>query len=79
MDNTKLIIRKIMIIFGLILLAISIAIGVSIIIFSFKFMKNLGLLWWQYMLAVIGLAIAGFIVGVLGILLIYISVDTGQG
>ena len=79
MDNkTRMVIRKILIIFGLLFILISIAIGVSIVIFSFKFMAGSWLPLWKYILAILGLAVAGLIIAVIGILIIYLSVDTSQ-
>jgi hypothetical protein len=79
MDNkTRMVIRKILIIFGLLFILISIAIGVSIVIFSFKFMGGSWLPVWKYILSMIGLAIAGLIIAIIGILIIYLSVDTSQ-
>lgn len=74
-EASKILIRKILIIFGLLLILVSIAIGVSIVIFSFKFMNGCWLNWWQYILAMIGLGLAGAIIAVIGIFMIYISID----
>lgn len=78
MDSTKLLIRKILIIAGLLFIALAIAIGVCIIIFSFKFMGGIWLTWWQYMLAMLGLGIAAMIIAVLGIFVIYLSIDNNN-
>lgn len=74
----RLLIRKILIIVGLIMLTISITIGVCIIIFSFKFMAGTWLTLGKYILAMIGLALAGAIIAIIGIFIIYLSIDTSD-
>jgi hypothetical protein len=74
----RLLIRKILIIVGLIMLTISIAIGVCIIIFSFKFMAGTWLTLGKYILAMIGLGLAGAIIAIIGIFIIYLSIDTSD-
>lgn len=74
----RLLIRKILIIAGLIMIGISITIGICIIIFSFKFMAGSWLTVGKYILAMIGLALAGAIIAIIGVLMIYLSIDTND-
>lgn len=78
MDETKLLIRKIIICAGLLFILISIIGGISIIVFSFKFASGVWLVWWKYMLAMLGLGIACMLLTITGILMIYIAVDTNK-
>lgn len=75
-EAARLLIRKILIIMGLILLAISICIGITIIIFSFKFMNGSWLTLGKYILAMLGLGFGGLFIGILGVFVIYLSIDT---
>lgn len=74
----RLLIRKILIIAGLIMIGISITIGICIIVFSFKFMAGSWLTVGKYILAMIGLALAGAIIAIIGVLMIYLSIDTND-
>ena len=74
----RLLIRKILIITGLIMIGISITIGICIIVFSFKFMAGSWLTVGKYILAMIGLALAGAIIAIIGVLMIYLSIDTND-
>ena len=77
-ESGRLMIRKILIIMGLILIGIAIAIGISIIIFSFKYINGIWLSFGKYLISMIVLALSGAIVGVLGIFIIYLSIDTND-
>ena len=74
----KLLIRKIIICIGLLFILLSVVGGISIIIFSFKFAKGAWLVWWKYALAMIGFGIACLLLAVIGIFMIYISVDANN-
>lgn len=74
----RLLIRKILIIAGLIMIGISITIGICIIVFSFKFMAGSWLTLGKYIFAMIGLAFAGAIIAIIGVLMIYLSIDTND-
>jgi hypothetical protein len=74
-EASRIVIRKILIIFGLLMLLIAVAAGVTIIVFSFKFMGGEWLTVGKYVLTIIGLAVAGFIIGLFGVLTIYLSID----
>lgn len=77
-DNGRWIIRKFLIIIGLILLAITVIGGLCIIYFAFKFSAGNWLPWWQYMLAMLGYAIALAVVALIGIFIIYLAIDTNE-
>lgn len=77
-DRERWIIRKILIIIGLILLAITVIGGLCIIYFTFKFSNGNWLPWWQYMLAMLGYAIALLIIAVIGVFIIYLAIDTNE-
>ena len=74
----RILIRKILIIAGLIMIGISVTIGICIIVFSFKFMAGSWLTVGKYILSMIGLALAGAIIACLGIFIIYLSIDTND-
>jgi len=72
----NLLIRRILAVFGLLLILTTIAGGVSIVIFSHKFIiGNINMTLLQYIFAMIGYGIAQLLVGILGLILIYVSVD----
>ena len=72
----RMMIRKILIIAGLIMLLTSVIGGITIIGFSFKFAAGGWLSWWQFALAMIGYAIALAIIAIIGSLNIYLAIDT---
>ena len=68
----SLLLKRIVIILGLLLVITSICIGISIIIFSFKFLDgSITLNAFQYFVIMLAIGIAGFCIGFLGILIIY--------
>lgn len=59
--------KKIVVILGLLLILCSVACGICIVIFSFKFMGGNWLSLGKYILAVLGLGLGGMFIGLTGI------------
>ena len=66
-------IKALLIIFGLILIILSIVSGILIIIFSYKFMSGAWLSFSKYILSAIALAIFGFLMALVGYIIIYVT------
>ena len=72
----KNIIKRILIIIGFLFILISIIGGLSIIVFSFKFVTGVWVInLLEYIFAMIGLSIACMIIAIIGIIFIYIGID----
>ncbi len=78
MDKTKMIVRKFLIIAGLLMILSAVIAGILIIVFSFKFAGGQWILWWKYVLAMIGLGLGAMIVALTGIFTIYLAIDEGE-
>ena len=72
---SNLFIRKVLVIFGILLFLVAIAIGVSIIVLSFKFIQGTWLTLWEFILAMIGVGLGGALIGLLGLVLVYAAID----
>lgn len=70
----NLFIKRLSIILGFILILLSIAIGISIIIFSFKYMAGSWLTFGKYIISTIALGIAAFFIAFIGIIIVYVSI-----
>lgn len=66
-------IKTLLIIFGLILIILSIVSGILIIFFSYKFMSGAWLSFSKYILSAIALAIFGFLMALIGYIIIYVT------
>ena len=66
-------IKALLIIFGLILIILSVVSGVFIIIFSYKFMSGTWITFSKYILSAIALAVSGFLMALVGYIIIYVT------
>ena len=78
MDKTKMIVRKFLIIAGLLMILSAVIAGILIIVFSFKFAGGQWISWWKYVLAMIGLGLGAMIEALTGIFTIYLAIDEGE-
>ena len=72
--GTKNFIKNLLTILGFILILISIIIGISIIVFSYKYMAGNWLTFGKYVISMIALGIGGFFIAFVGILIIHIAI-----
>jgi hypothetical protein len=69
----NLFIKRLLILLGFVLILISIAIGISIIVFSCKYMAGTWLTFGKYIISMVALGTGGFFIAFTGIIIIYVS------